>query len=159
VNLTGAILCTREAFRVMRSQRPHGGRIINNGSISAQIPRPMSAAYTATKHGVSGLTKSTSLDGRPYNIACGECIDRDDASMTTGVRPGGWHRSTRAKDGGRGRGPCGRLHGEPAMRSAAHAREVLPPVDRPGSASLGDVLDADLLTRSTSRLRRTVPSL
>jgi hypothetical protein len=80
VNLTGAILCTREAFRVMRSQRPHGGRIINNGSISAQIPRPMSAAYTATKHGVSGLTKSTSLDGRPYNIACGECIDRDDAS-------------------------------------------------------------------------------
>jgi NAD(P)-dependent dehydrogenase (short-subunit alcohol dehydrogenase family) len=91
VNLTGTFLCTREAFRVMRSQRPQGGRIINNGSISAQVPRPMSAAYTATKHAVSGLTKSTSLDGRPYNIACGQ-IDVGNAStemtdrMTTGVR-------------------------------------------------------------------------
>ena len=72
VNLTGAFLCTREAFRVMRAQQPRGGRIINNGSISAQVPRPMSAAYTATKHAVSGLTKSTSLDGRPYDIACGQ---------------------------------------------------------------------------------------
>jgi NAD(P)-dependent dehydrogenase (short-subunit alcohol dehydrogenase family) len=72
VNLTGVFLCTREAFRVMRAQRPQGGRIINNGSISAQVPRPLSAAYTATKHAVSGLTKSTSLDGRPYNIACGQ---------------------------------------------------------------------------------------
>jgi NAD(P)-dependent dehydrogenase (short-subunit alcohol dehydrogenase family) len=72
VNLTGVFLCTREAFRVMRAQRPQGGRIINNGSISAQVPRPMSAAYTATKHAVTGLTKATSLDGRRYGIACGQ---------------------------------------------------------------------------------------
>jgi NAD(P)-dependent dehydrogenase (short-subunit alcohol dehydrogenase family) len=72
VNLTGAFLCTREAFRVMRSQRPQGGRIINNGSIAAQAPRPLSTAYTATKHAITGLTKSTSLDGRRYTIACGQ---------------------------------------------------------------------------------------
>jgi NAD(P)-dependent dehydrogenase (short-subunit alcohol dehydrogenase family) len=72
VNLTGAFLCTREAFRVMRRQRPRGGRIINNGSISAHSPRPRSIAYTATKHAITGLTKSTALDGRPYDIACGQ---------------------------------------------------------------------------------------
>ncbi|HEX2374965.1 MAG TPA: SDR family oxidoreductase [Actinomycetota bacterium] len=72
VNLTGVFLCTREAFRVMRRQRPRGGRIINNGSISAHTPRPRSAAYTATKHAITGLTKSTSLDGRAYDIACGQ---------------------------------------------------------------------------------------
>jgi NAD(P)-dependent dehydrogenase (short-subunit alcohol dehydrogenase family) len=72
VNLTGAFLCTREAFRVMRAQRPQGGRIINNGSISAHAPRPGSVAYTATKHAITGLTKSTSLDGRPFDIACGQ---------------------------------------------------------------------------------------
>jgi NAD(P)-dependent dehydrogenase (short-subunit alcohol dehydrogenase family) len=72
VNLTGVFLCSREAFRVMRAQAPQGGRIINNGSISAQVPRPLSAAYTATKHAVTGLTKSLSLDGRPYDIACGQ---------------------------------------------------------------------------------------
>ena len=72
VNLTGAFLCTREAFRVMRRQRPRGGRIINNGSISAHAPRPGSVAYTATKHAVTGLTKATSLDGRAYDIACGQ---------------------------------------------------------------------------------------
>ena len=72
VNLTGVFLCTREAFRVMRDQRPQGGRIIIIGSVSAQVPRPRSAAYTATKHAVAGLTKSTSLDGRPYRIACGQ---------------------------------------------------------------------------------------
>jgi NAD(P)-dependent dehydrogenase (short-subunit alcohol dehydrogenase family) len=72
VNLTGAFLCSREAFRVMRAQRPQGGRIINNGSIAAQVPRPRTAAYTATKHAITGLTKSTSLDGRPFNIACGQ---------------------------------------------------------------------------------------
>jgi NAD(P)-dependent dehydrogenase (short-subunit alcohol dehydrogenase family) len=91
VNLTGAFLCTREAFRVMRAQQPQGGRIINNGSLSAQVPRPMSAAYTATKHAVTGLTKSTSLDGRPYGIACGQ-IDVGNAAtemterMALGVR-------------------------------------------------------------------------
>jgi NAD(P)-dependent dehydrogenase (short-subunit alcohol dehydrogenase family) len=72
VNLNGAFYCTQEAFRVMKAQRPQGGRIINNGSISAHSPRPNSAPYTATKHAVTGLTKSTSLDGRPYDIACGQ---------------------------------------------------------------------------------------
>ncbi|HEU5485935.1 MAG TPA: SDR family oxidoreductase [Microlunatus sp.] len=72
VNLTGAFLCTREAFRVMRRQEPQGGRIINNGSISAHVPRPLSVAYTATKHAITGLTKSTALDGRRYGIACGQ---------------------------------------------------------------------------------------
>jgi NAD(P)-dependent dehydrogenase (short-subunit alcohol dehydrogenase family) len=72
VNLNGAFYCTQEAFRVMKAQRPQGGRIINNGSISAHSPRPNSAPYTATKHAVTGLTKSTSLDGRPYEIACGQ---------------------------------------------------------------------------------------
>lgn len=72
VNLTGAFLCTREAFRVMKAQTPRGGRIINNGSISATSPRPNSAPYTATKHAITGLTKSTSLDGRRYDIACGQ---------------------------------------------------------------------------------------
>jgi NAD(P)-dependent dehydrogenase (short-subunit alcohol dehydrogenase family) len=70
VNLTGMFLCVREAFRVMKSQDPKGGRIINNGSVSAHAPRPDSAPYTATKHGVTGLTKSASLDGRKYDIAC-----------------------------------------------------------------------------------------
>jgi NAD(P)-dependent dehydrogenase (short-subunit alcohol dehydrogenase family) len=72
VNLTGAFLCTQAAFRVMRDQDPRGGRIINNGSISAHSPRPFSAPYTATKHAVTGLTKATSLDGRAYDIACGQ---------------------------------------------------------------------------------------
>ena len=72
VNLTGAFLCTQEAFRIMKRQKPRGGRIINNGSISAHVPRPFSTPYTATKHGITGLTRSTSLDGRPYDIACGQ---------------------------------------------------------------------------------------
>jgi len=71
-NLTGAFLCTQEAFRIMKDQTPRGGRIINNGSISAHAPRPLSVAYTATKHAVTGLTKSTALDGRAYDIACGQ---------------------------------------------------------------------------------------
>lgn len=72
VNLTAPFLCTQEAFRLMKSQRPMGGRIINNGSISAHVPRPWSAPYTASKHAITGLTRSTSLDGRAYNIACGQ---------------------------------------------------------------------------------------
>jgi len=71
-NLTGAFLCTQEAFKIMKSQTPRGGRIINNGSISAHTPRPHSAPYTASKHGITGLTKAASLDGRPYDIACGQ---------------------------------------------------------------------------------------
>ena len=90
VNLTGAFLCTQEAFRTMKTQEPCGGRIINNGSVSAYAPRPNSAPYTATKHAISGLTRSTSLDGRPHNIACGQ-IDIGNAltemteKMTSGV--------------------------------------------------------------------------
>ena len=72
VNLTGAFLCTQEAFKLMKSQTPRGGRIINNGSISAHAPRPNSAPYTATKHAITGLTKATALDGRKYDIACGQ---------------------------------------------------------------------------------------
>jgi NAD(P)-dependent dehydrogenase (short-subunit alcohol dehydrogenase family) len=72
VNLTGAFLCCREAFRVMKAQTPRGGRIINNGSISATTPRPNSAPYTASKHAITGLTKSCALDGRPFDIACGQ---------------------------------------------------------------------------------------
>ena len=69
VNLTGAFLCTQEAFKIMKQQKPRGGRIINNGSISAHVPRPLSSPYTATKHAITGLTRSTSLDGRPYDLS------------------------------------------------------------------------------------------
>jgi NAD(P)-dependent dehydrogenase (short-subunit alcohol dehydrogenase family) len=85
VNLTGVFLCTREAFRAMRRQLPRGGRIINNGSISAHAPRPRSIAYTATKHAISGLTKSTALDGREFDIACGQ-IDVGNAATEMGSR-------------------------------------------------------------------------
>src|SRR6187402_186881 len=90
INLTGVFLCTQEAFRIMKSQTPRGGRIINNGSISAHAPRPLSSPYTATKHAITGLTKATSLDGRAYDIACGQ-IDIGNAAtemtqrMTGGV--------------------------------------------------------------------------
>ena len=72
VNLTGSFMCARQAFKIMRAQQPQGGRIINNGSISAHSPRVNSTCYTTTKHAITGLTKSISLDGRPYNIACGQ---------------------------------------------------------------------------------------
>ena len=85
VNLTGAFLCTQEAFKVMKNQDPMGGRIINNGSISAYTPRPDSAPYTATKHAITGLTKSTALDGRKYDIACGQ-IDIGNAATEMTVR-------------------------------------------------------------------------
>jgi NAD(P)-dependent dehydrogenase (short-subunit alcohol dehydrogenase family) len=90
INLTGVFLCTQQAFRLMKSQEPRGGRIINNGSISAHAPRPFSAPYTATKHAITGLTKATSLDGRVHDIACSQ-IDIGNAAsemtqrMTTGV--------------------------------------------------------------------------
>ena len=89
INLTGAFLCTQEAFRIMKSQDPRGGRIINNGSISAHAPRPNSAPYTATKHAMTGLTKATSLDGRKYDIACGQ-IDIGNAAteMTARMKRG-----------------------------------------------------------------------
>lgn len=84
-NLTGPFLCTREAFRVMKAQVPMGGRIINNGSISAYAPRPNSAPYTATKHAISGLTRSTALDGRKYDIACGQ-LDIGNAATEMAMR-------------------------------------------------------------------------
>lgn len=85
-NLTGAFLCAREAFGVMKRQQPRGGRIINNGSVSAQVPRPKSIAYTASKHAITGLTRSLALDGRPYDIACSQ-IDIGNAftEMTAGI--------------------------------------------------------------------------
>jgi NAD(P)-dependent dehydrogenase (short-subunit alcohol dehydrogenase family) len=83
VNLTGAFLCTQQAFLIMKDQRPRGGRIINNGSLAAHVPRPNSAPYTATKHAITGLTKSTSLDGRKYDIACGQIdIGNAETDMT-----------------------------------------------------------------------------
>jgi len=94
-NLTGPFLCTQEAFKIMKEQKPRGGRIVNNGSISAHAPRPFSSPYTSTKHAITGLTKSTALDGRAYDIACGQ-IDIGNAAtpmterMKTGVlQPGG----------------------------------------------------------------------
>jgi NAD(P)-dependent dehydrogenase (short-subunit alcohol dehydrogenase family) len=88
-NLTGSFVCTQEAIKIMKSQQPRGGRIINNGSISAHAPRPYSVAYTATKHAITGLTKSTSLDGRKYDIACGQ-IDVGNAAteMTERMKKG-----------------------------------------------------------------------
>ena len=83
INLTGAFLCTQQAFRLMKSQDPKGGRIINNGSISAHAPRPFSSPYTATKHAITGLTKATSLDGRAHGIACGQIDIGNAASEMT----------------------------------------------------------------------------
>jgi NAD(P)-dependent dehydrogenase (short-subunit alcohol dehydrogenase family) len=90
INLTGSFLCAQAAFRVMKAQSPQGGRIINNGSISAHAPRPNSAPYTSTKHAITGLTKSISLDGRPFNIACGQidignAVTEISARMATGT--------------------------------------------------------------------------
>jgi NADP-dependent 3-hydroxy acid dehydrogenase YdfG len=112
-NLTGAFLCTREAFRVMRSQDPQGGRIINNGSISAHTPRPNSIAYTATKHAVTGLTRSTSLDGRPYRIACGQIDIGNAATEMTARMTGGVPQAD------------GSIKAEPTMAAADVARAVV----------------------------------
>jgi NAD(P)-dependent dehydrogenase (short-subunit alcohol dehydrogenase family) len=112
-NLTGAFLCTRAAFRMMKAQSPRGGRIINNGSISAQVPRPNSAPYTATKHAITGLTRSTSLDGRAYDIACGQ-IDIGNAAT---------EMTARMADGIRQ--PNGQMMVEPRMNVDAVARAVV----------------------------------
>ena len=88
-NLTGAFLCTQQAFKIMKEQNPQGGRIINNGSISAAVPRPNSAPYTASKHAITGLTRSASLDGRKYNIACGQIdIGNADTAMAAPMKAG-----------------------------------------------------------------------
>jgi NAD(P)-dependent dehydrogenase (short-subunit alcohol dehydrogenase family) len=89
VNLTGTFLCIREAFRLMKDQTPRGGRIINNGSLSASVPRPDSAPYTATKHAITGLTRSAALDGRKYDIACGQIdIGNADTELTARMKAG-----------------------------------------------------------------------
>ncbi|MFG2328219.1 SDR family oxidoreductase [Streptomyces sp. NPDC048604] len=113
VNLTGSFLCAQAAFRAMKEQDPQGGRIINNGSISAHVPRPNSVAYTATKHAMTGLTKSLSLDGRPYRIACGQ-IDVGNAAteMTARMQTGILQ-------------PSGRLEVEPVMDAGDVARTVV----------------------------------
>jgi len=120
-NLTGSFLCTQEAMKIMKAQDPRGGRIINNGSISAYAPRPGSVAYTSTKHAITGLTKTTSLDGRKYDIACGQidCGQRghaayraDDQGRAAGQRAD--HGGARHERGQRR--ARGGLHGQPAAR-------------------------------------------
>ncbi|MFD7913023.1 SDR family oxidoreductase [Streptomyces sp. NPDC059752] len=124
VNLTGSFLCAQAAFRQMKRQDPQGGRIINNGSISAQVPRPHSIAYTATKHAMTGLTKSLSLDGRPYRIACGQ-IDIGNAAteMTERMQTGILQAN-------------GQLAVEPVMDAADVARTVLHMAELPLEANV-----------------------
>ncbi|MFE2143866.1 SDR family oxidoreductase [Streptomyces sp. NPDC059456] len=124
VNLTGSFLCAQAAFRQMKAQDPQGGRIINNGSISAHVPRPNSVAYTATKHAMTGLTKSLSLDGRPYRIACGQ-IDIGNAAteMTERMQTGILQAN-------------GRLAVEPVMDAADVARTVLHMAELPLEANV-----------------------
>jgi NAD(P)-dependent dehydrogenase (short-subunit alcohol dehydrogenase family) len=124
VNLTGTFLCTREAFRVMRAQG--GGRIINNGSISAHVPRPLSVAYTATKHAITGLTKSTALDGRAHNIACGQIDIGNAATELTSAMAAGIRQAD------------GSTRSEPQMDVADVARAVVYMASLP--------LDANVLT-------------
>jgi NAD(P)-dependent dehydrogenase (short-subunit alcohol dehydrogenase family) len=124
VNLTGPFLCTREAFRVMKAQNPRGGRIINNGSISAHVPRPDSAPYTATKHAIAGLTKSTSLDGRKYDIACGQ-IDIGNAETELTARMKGGVRQAN-----------GSLAPEPTIDVAIVARAVVHMASLPLDANI-----------------------
>jgi NAD(P)-dependent dehydrogenase (short-subunit alcohol dehydrogenase family) len=124
VNLTGAFLCTREAFRVMRTQQPPGGRIINNGSISAHVPRPKAVAYTTTKHAITGLTKATALDGRRFGIACGQ-IDIGNAAtdLTEGMARGALQAD-------------GSLRPEPRMDVADVARAVRYMAELPPEANV-----------------------
>ena len=123
-NLTGAFLCAQAAFRLMKSQDPQGGRIINNGSVSAHTPRPHSVAYTATKHGMTGLTKSLSLDGRPYRIACGQ-IDIGNAATDMTERMGQGVPQAN-----------GELAVEPVMDAADVARTVLHMAELPLEANI-----------------------
>ncbi|MFJ9343846.1 SDR family oxidoreductase [Streptomyces sp. NPDC101733] len=124
VNLTGSFLCAQAAFRAMKEQAPQGGRIINNGSISAHVPRPNSVAYTATKHAMTGLTKSLSLDGRPYRIACGQ-IDIGNAAteMTARMQTGILQAN-------------GQSAVEPVMDAADVARTVLHMAELPLEANV-----------------------
>ncbi|CAH1660179.1 SDR family oxidoreductase [Chelatococcus asaccharovorans] len=124
VNLTGAFLCARSAFRLMKRQAPSGGRIINNGSVSAHVPRPRAAAYTASKHAITGLTKAIALEGRPFNIACGQ-IDIGNAAtdMTAGVAAG-----MLQADGG--------VRAEPVMDASEAVRAILHMASMPLGANI-----------------------
>src|ERR687888_1178823 len=123
-NLTGSFLCTQEAFKIMKDQEPRGGRIINNGSISAHAPRPNSAPHTATKHAITGLTKSTALDGRAFDIACGQ-VDIGNAAtdMTEGIAKGALQAD-------------GRVVPEPRMELGDVARAVVYMASLPLSANV-----------------------
>lgn len=123
-NLTGPFLCTQEAFKIMKAQTPMGGRIINNGSISAHAPRPNSAPYTATKHAISGLTKSTALDGRKYDVACGQIDIGNAASAMTANMSGGVPQAD------------GTLKPEPTMDVHEVARAVVHMASLPLSANV-----------------------
>jgi NAD(P)-dependent dehydrogenase (short-subunit alcohol dehydrogenase family) len=123
-NLTGPFLCTQEAFRLMKSQTPRGGRIINNGSISAHAPRPNSAPYTASKHAITGLTKSTSLDGRKYDIACGQIDIGNAATEMTARMAGGVPQAD------------GSIKPEPTMDVNEVARAVVHMASLPLSANI-----------------------
>jgi NAD(P)-dependent dehydrogenase (short-subunit alcohol dehydrogenase family) len=123
-NLTGPFLCTQEAFKIMKAQSPIGGRIINNGSISATAPRPNSAPYTATKHAISGLTKSTALDGRKYDIACGQIDIGNAATDMTSRMSGGVPQAD------------GTLKPEPTMDVNEVARAVVHMASLPLSANV-----------------------
>jgi NAD(P)-dependent dehydrogenase (short-subunit alcohol dehydrogenase family) len=135
-NLTGAFLCTREAFRLMIVQRPSGGRIINNGSLSAHVPRPGAVAYTASKHGVTGLTRQTALDGRRYNIACGQ-IDIGNAVTSGGGNAGQISREQ----------PDGSIRTESAIDVGHVARAVAEMADLP--------LDVNILSMTV--MATTIP--
>jgi NAD(P)-dependent dehydrogenase (short-subunit alcohol dehydrogenase family) len=124
INLTGAFLCAQHAFRMMKTQQPQGGRIINNGSLSAHVPRPSSAAYTATKHAITGLTKSISLDGRPFDIACGQIdIGNAESPLTARVSQGVAQAD-------------GRIATEPVMDVTAVADAVMLMADLPLNANV-----------------------
>ncbi|MDO9426584.1 MAG: SDR family oxidoreductase [Methylobacterium sp.] len=124
VNLTGAFLCTQGAFRLMKAQDPRGGRIINNGSIAAQVPRPNSAPYTATKHAMTGLTRATSLDGRAHDIACGQIdVGNAETEMTQSFSHG-----VRQADGS--------IKPEPVMDAAHVAQAVVYMAGLPLSANV-----------------------
>lgn len=126
VNLTGVFLCTQHAIRIMKAQTPKGGRIINNGSISAHAPRPFTAPYTATKHAVTGLTKQTALEGRAHSIACGQIdIGNADTDMAAGMKAGILQ-------------PNGQIMVEPTFDPAHAGRAVAYMADLP--------LDANVLT-------------
>ncbi len=124
VNLTGAFLCLQQAFRLFKAQTPPGGRIINNGSLSAHTPRPHSIAYTATKHAVTGLTKSAALDGRPFNIACGQIDIGNAATEMTSAMSAGVPQAD------------GELRPEPVMDVNAVARAVVFMADLPLDANV-----------------------